>query len=505
MRYRIVVPAARRFGPLALGLIVASIAGAEPKPLEFHLRFDQTAHDRPFTGRVYVMLTNRETKTLPAGVNWFKPEPLFARDVKDWKPGESLVIGADALAFPHRLPELPKQTFSIHAVMDLDRGERLFSTAEGNLYSAPVRRELDAKTTGPVELLLNKIYRTSAFPESERVKLVDIESKLLSDFYKRPVRQRAGIVLPKSYSTEPNRRYPVLYVIPGFGGTHLGAVAAAARNLTEIAGVEFIYVLLDPSCRLGHHVFADSENNGPRGQALIAELIPHIEKQFRALGGQTARFLTGHSSGGWSSLWLQVAYPDFFAGVWSTAPDPVDFRDFQRINLYHDGENMFTDADGKSRPIARRQAKPVLYFRPFSDMEQVMGHGGQLASFEAVFSPRGPDGKPRLLWDRATGKIDPAVARTWEKYDIRLILERNWNTLAPLLTGKVHVYMGGEDTFYLDGATVLLKQSLAKLGSDAVVEIFPGKDHGTVLDKALRERIHREMADAFKRSARKEK
>jgi S-formylglutathione hydrolase FrmB len=260
-----------------------------------------------------------------------------------------------------------------------------------------------------------------------------------------------------------------------------------------------LYVVLDPSCRWGHHVFADSANNGPCGQALISELIPHIEKQYRAIGEPAARFLTGHSSGGWSSLWLQVAYPDFFGGVWSTSPDPVDFRDFQRINLYRDGENMFTDGDGKPRPIARRAGQAVLWYRPFSDMEVVMGHGGQLVSFEAAFSGRGADGKPRQLWDRTTGKLDPEVAKSWERYDIRLVLERNWKTLGPKLAGKLHVHMGSDDTFYLEGATALLKESLTKLGSDAVVEIVPGKDHGTILDTALRDRIHKEMAEMYRR------
>ena len=155
-----------------------------------------------------------------------------------------------------------------------------------------------------------------------------------------------------------------------------------------------IYVMLDPNCRTGHHVFADSANNGPYGQALIEELIPHIETKFRALARPSARFLTGHSSGGWSSLWLQVTYPDFFGGIWSTAPDPVDFRDFQMIDLYAAGTNMFTDDKGQRRPIARSNGKPSLYYKPFSDMEDVMGRGGQLYSFEAVFSQRGPDGQP---------------------------------------------------------------------------------------------------------------
>jgi hypothetical protein len=133
-------------------------------------------------------------------------------------------------------------------------------------------------------------------------------------------------------------------------------------------------------------------------------------------------------------------------------------------------------------------------------MEVVMGHGGQLGSFEAVFSPRGPDGKPRQLWDRATGRIDPEVAKAWEAYDIRLKLERNWATLGPKLAGKLHVFTGGDDTFYLEGAARLLGESLKKLGSDAVVEIVPGRDHGSLMDRGLRERIAREMADAFKRS-----
>jgi hypothetical protein len=132
-------------------------------------------------------------------------------------------------------------------------------------------------------------------------------------------------------------------------------------------------------------------------------------------------------------------------------------------------------------------------------MEVVMGRGGQLFSFEAVFSPKGQDGRPRPLWDRVSGKVDPEVAQTWQRYDIRRVVESNWKSLAPKLAGKIHVYMGGKDTFYLDGATVLLKQSLTHLGSDAVLEIFPGRDHGNLIDAALRRRMNEEMAQQFRR------
>src|SRR5262249_41422962 len=155
--------------------------------------------------------------------------------------------------------------------------------------------------------------------------------------------------------------YPVVYEVPGFGGTHTMAAQAAKRNATEVAGVEMLYVVLDPSCRLGHHVFADSENNGPCGRALVEELIPFIERESRGLGEPAPRFLTAHPSGGWSSLWLQITYPDFFGGTWSTAPDPVDFRDFQRIDLYRPGTNLFVDEAGKLRPIARKAGQPVLW------------------------------------------------------------------------------------------------------------------------------------------------
>jgi enterochelin esterase-like enzyme len=274
---------------------------------------------------------------------------------------------------------------------------------------------------------------------------------------------------------------------------------AAERDASNVAGEEMIYVMLDPSCPLGHHVFADSDNNGPYGQALIDELIPHIESKFRISAEPRARFVTGHSSGGWSSLCLQVAYPDYFGGVWSTAPDPVDFRDFQKVDIYAPGVNLFIDADGKERPLIRRGGKTVMTYRPFSDVEHVMGHGGQLGSFEAVFSPRGPDGKPMPLWDRKTGAIDPKVATSWERYDIRLRLERRWPELAPKLAGKLHVYMGDEDNYFLDGAVRLLQKSLAGLGSDAKVEMFPGRDHSSLMTTELRQRIAREMAEQFRR------
>jgi len=485
----------RRYLALLLVLLCAASLPAQDKSTktQFTVTFTKEVSDQPFTGRILIMLgRGGEPRT---GPNWFGPQPFFAKDVKDLKPGEPIVIGNEALGFPGPLLKLAAKEYVVQAVLDLDKANTArVGTAPGNGYSAPVTVTLDPTKGYNVALTIDKVGKESSFRENDRIKLVEIESKLLSQFHGKPIKLRAGVKLPKSFAEAKNKKYPVIYEIPGFGGNHR---SVGSDGLTGQLPVEMIYVVLDPDCRTGHHVFADSANNGPYGQALIEELIPEIEKRYRGIGKPYARFLTGHSSGGWSSLWLQVTYPDFFGGTWSTAPDPVDFRDFQRINLYEPGANMFTDAKGASRPLARSGDKPIVYYKPFSDMEVVLGRGGQLFSFEAVFSPKDGNGQPRQLWNRTTGAVDPETARYWEKYDIRLQLERNWTTLGPKLKGKIHVFMGDMDTFYLDGASKLLKADLARLKSDAVVEIVPGKDHFTLLSGPLMKRIATEMAETF--------
>ena len=263
-------------------------------------------------------------------------------------------------------------------------------------------------------------------------------------------------------------------------------------------GKDFLRVVLSPDCGTGHHVFANSAFNGPRGSALIEELIPYIEQKYSAIGTPKTRLLNGHSSGGWSSLWLQTNYPDFFGGTWSTSPDPVDFRDFQMVDLDAPGINLFQDVDGKPRPIARRGTIPMLFTERFSRMEDVIGDGGQLHSFEAVFSPLDSKGRPRPLYDRQTGAIDHDVAEAWRAYDITVIFRQRCRTIGTVLGNKLHIYTGEIDTFYLEGAVAKLKQEAEALKIDAAIEVLPGKDHGNILDTKLAERLDAEMHAALK-------
>jgi len=349
----------------------------------------------------------------------------------------------------------------------------------------------------PLELTIDKLVEDRPFPENRWFKLLSIRSRLLSDFHRRDIAVQGAILLPASYYDQPERRYPVIYEIPGFGGTHLIRVPTTPLQEQNAGGVEFLRVTLDPSCPLGHHAFADSANNGPVGQSLVSEFIPELDRQFRTVAAPTARFLTGHSSGGWSSLWIQVTYPDDFGGIWSSAPDPVDFRDFQRINLYRPGENMYRDETGNRRPLARMGGSVALWYDDFDHMEEVLGYGGQLHSFEAVFSPRGADGRPVRVWDRTSGAVDTRAAEAWKKYDIRLVLEARWKGLGPKLAGKLHVIQGELDTFYLDGATRLLKESLAAMGSDAVVEIVPGRNHFDLVTPERAQQARAAMVERF--------
>ena len=502
-------PSPTSCGRVALAALLLHVGLFFPAAAEdwrFAVKFAESVHKEPFTGRVYIFFNNGSEPRRDSG--WFSPGQFIARDVRNCKPGETVELASGdqtVLAYPKPLATLKLAKESAQAVIRFNPFEREVGSGPGNGYSQVIKVELPSASARPPVLIVDHIVPPKQFVETETRKEFFAHSKLLSDFYGRDVSLSAAVFLPKSYRTSSTTRYPTLFIIPGFGGTHY--VTRSQRFVEESGGVEFLRLVLEPSCPLGHHVFADSANNGPVGQALVTEFLPAFDQAFRTVADPRARFLTGHSSGGWSSLWVQVSHPDDFAGTWSTSPDPVDFRDFQQIDIYQPGTNMYVDSKGENRPLARFGLQPVLYYRNFCEMEDVLGPGGQLMSFEAVFGPSAPsaDGsavttgirQPRPLWDRKTGAIDPTIAKAWEQYDIHLVLERNWEHLAPKLAGKLHVFMGTEDTFYLEGATRLLKQSLEKLKSDAVVELIPGKNHMSLLDRKLSERIQKEMAASY--------
>ncbi|HUT92733.1 MAG TPA: alpha/beta hydrolase-fold protein [Thermoguttaceae bacterium] len=478
----------------------ASIASAEP--IQFRVWLDGAAAKEPIAGRLYVFVSQRMRGEPRFGPDWFQPEPFFGLDVATFQPGTSCQIDDRADGFPDKLSRLRPGRYRVQAVLHHDFYSPNPGRGEGNVFGDAVWLDLNPSAGGTIDLVLRHVVPPQPFPPSTWVKEVAVPSELLSEFHGREVIERAAVVLPPSYDHEPGRRYPAVYVVPGFSGSYRGGqwMPLTGPREAEPGEVELIRVMLDGQCHWGHHVYANSETNGPRGDALVRELIPYIDQNYRTVAAPTARFVTGHSSGGWSSLWLQVSYPEVFGGVWSSSPDPVDFRDFQGIDVYaNPPQSMYHDEQGNRRPIARRGSQPILWYDSFARMDDCLGRGGQLRSFEAVFSPRGPDGLPRKLWDRTTGRIDPEVARAWRKHDICALLAENWDTLGPQLEGKLHVVVGGLDTFYLEGAVHGLAQTLQQLRSDAQIEFLPGRDHGTVLTPDQWRKRRRQMGEVFLR------
>ncbi len=467
---------------------------AKRPAVRFRVSFSSSISEKPYTGRVYLFFNqSRHEPRLEA--NWFSHAPILVKDVVHLRPGEHVELSPDdpdTQGYPQSFRTWDYSNYNVQAMFRLNPWERSVTKGPGNGLSRPQPLETARQ---PCDLVADQLIPARKKRENRWFRVFEVPSDRLSQFHKRPVSVRAGILLPNSYDHDRKRRYPVIFNIPGFGGTHIHGYRDQPIVEQNRKNIEFLRVTLDPSCPLGHHVFADSANNGPWGKALTEEFLPAFEQSFRTLAEPSGRLLTGHSSGGWSSLWLQITYPELFGGVWSTAPDPVDFRDFQRINLYRPGENMYVDPQGNRRPLARHGKEILLWYDDFARKEEILGPGGQLHSFEAVFSQRTPAGTPQRLWNRETGEIDLAVAQSWVPFDIRRKLENNWHLLEPLLQGKLHIFTGEEDTFYLEGAVRLLKQSLAQRGSDAVVEIHPGRDHANLMTRQLRDRIRSEMVE----------
>ncbi len=487
-----------------LGLLTLAAAGpvcgsqAQGERL-INIHFPKTASCPAVTGRVYVFLSRNNQGEPRKGPNWFRPEPFFGRDVVQFAPGQTTTLNDSADGFPTKLSQLEAGTYFVQAVLDQKFQHQSHVDAPGNRFSQTARWVVPQQGLARLELTLSQVVPEKPFDETEHVREVRLASPLLTKFHGRRSNHVAAVILPRGYHQQPSRRYPVVYRIPAFSGSHRDYRRFYSPNGTvaQPGQVEFIHVLLSGQCRWGHHVFADSMTNGPQGTALIREFIPAIDQQFRTIAEPTGRFLTGHSSGGWASLWLQVTHPDFFGGVWSTSPDPVDFRDYQQVDLYaRPPLSLYRLPDGTRRPLARRGEQVLLWYEDFGRMDDVIARGGQLRSFEAAFSPLDGRGEPRRLWDRVTGRIDPEVAECWKKYDISLKLKRNWDQLKPKLAGKLHLLMGDQDTYYLEGSTRLLKQRLSQLGSDAQITLIPRGDHG-ILTAELLARLHREMSQQF--------
>ncbi|NZA28611.1 hypothetical protein H0E84_19740 [Luteimonas sp. SJ-92] len=511
---------------LALALtVLAPVAAATG----FRVALDPAVADGPVTGRLIVAVarTDQPEPRLAIGLNG----PLvLGIDVEGLAPGGEIAIGADAAIYPlDSLDALPPGEYHVQAVLvrytRLDRadGHRLwlplthrrvpFHAKPGNVYSA-VQRAALGPGAAPVSLrLASTVPELPELEDTPWIRRVRIRSEILSDFWGVPIDIGASVLLPWGFDDDPDARYPVVYVF-GHGDAPFGfdpdpdnhheAAVARARDANVETGYAFarawqgedfprvVAITFEhPSPYFVESYAVDSANNGPYGEALTTEIMPELERRFRGIGQPHARIVEGASTGGWEALALQLHYPDFFGGAWVFNPDPIDFRNYLLSDIYAD-ENMFSvpvnDWLRSERPFRRtRDGQPLLDLRHLAAFEAVLGSRGrsgyQLDIWQATHGPAGEDGYPRLLFDKRSGAIDREVA-AWMRdngYDLSAYAHDNWDRLAPRLRGKLHLFAGEMDDFYLNLAVYRFERMLREVAGDGYPARFeygrPMKGH----------------------------
>ena len=499
------------------GIALAQTTGNPTAPVK--VSFDSRIQSEPVTGRILLLFSQTEKNDRAQNpINapfWTNPQPIFSKSVTDLKPGETVLFDGSTKGFPKTLGDLQGE-FKIVAVLDIDQNTAGFRLSDKNLHSDPQtitlpRRIKDGDDDGDGDsafvIHLAKRFQPPTVASTENVKLVEFKSPMLSAFHNRPFYLRAGVVLPPSYQKESDRLYPAVYHIPGFGGSHRSAWRR--RGNPDRLDKNVIHIHLDADGPFGHHLYINSENNGPVGDALVNELISYLEKHFRLIPEPEARLLTGHSSGGFSTANLQINYPKFFGGCWATSPDPVNFHAFQSVDIYKN-HSVYADDTAVERPSVTIGGRVVCTIRQEMGMEDALhprnASGEQWDSWIACFSPRDSDGYPADLWNPKTGAIDPKIAAFWRKRDPTEIVRNNWITKGPLLLKRLRIIVGDEDNFDLDEAVILLRDELKKLpgwptepesiserAANGYIQILPGRTHFDLFRDGVGERLRDEM------------
>ncbi|MEW6130127.1 MAG: alpha/beta hydrolase-fold protein [Acidobacteriota bacterium] len=467
---------------------------SQSSSLKFEVTVAAGLLDKPQNGRLFMVLGKfaQPEPRLLIGRTGMESAPVFARDVENFATGKPGVIDNSCVAFPiESLAKLPAGDYFIQALFDINNDLKSVN-APHNLYSMVQRATIDPTKGGTIKIeLTQKIPEEQLPADSDSVKFVKIKSALLSKFHGRPIYLRAGIILPKDFAKEPSRQYPLRVHIGGYGSRFTGVQRMMSPGSeffsawNDDSTPKMIVLHLDGDGPFGDCYQVNSANNGPYGDAVTQELIPFVEQKFRGIGEPYARVLDGGSTGGWVSFALQVFYPDFFNGTWSYCPDGVDFRGFQLVNIYRD-KNAYVNQYGFERPSAREiNGETRFTIRHECQMENVLGAGDswamsgeQWGAWNATYGPRGADGRPRPLWHPKTGEIDASVVEHWKKYDLRLVLQTNWTTLAPKLKGKINIWVGEADNYFLNNAVHMLDEHFTQAKPSIEARIFYGAGKG---------------------------
>jgi hypothetical protein len=506
-------------GVLLAGAVI--VAGHEGEsPIEIGVSFGPGLSREPLDGRLLLLLSvdDSEDPRFQISDTSVNTQQAFGIDVEGMKPGEERVFDSCVLGYPlESLAILRAGTYNVQALLHryetfrradghvvklpMDRGEgQQWNRAPGNLYSTPRKLTINAQEGKTIHIVLDKVIPPIPEPPATRyVRHERIRSELLSRFWGRDMYLGAHVLLPEGFDEHPAARYPLVIEHGHYPGTfegwretppdpdvkceHSDRFHVDCYNRIE---EEEAYQLYKDWTATGFpHVIiiqiqhanpyyddsyaVNSENLGPYGDAIMQELLPHIEKKYRAIGAGWARFMYGGSTGGWEALAAQIFYPDDFNGCYAACPDPIDFRAYTVVDIYRDDSAY--EWTGPFKVVPKPGYRDYLghlsaTLRQMNQLETVLGthsrSGGQWDIWEAVYSPVGPDGYPKRIWDKKTGVINREVAEYWrEHYDLSYILRRDWSEgLGSKLRGKIHIYVGEADNYYLNDAVYLIDDFL---------------------------------------------
>jgi hypothetical protein len=489
--------------------------------ISFRISFTKEMSEVAQDGRLLLMLANNDRSEPRNQIgDGLKTQLVFGVDVEGMKPGDKIVVDDKAFGFPIRsLNDVPEGDYFVQALINRyetfklktgktvklppDQGEgQQWNSKPGNFYSKPARISFNPARSGSVEIVMDqKISPVVAAKDTKYIRHIRIQSKMLTEFWGKPMFLGANVLVPEGFDEHPEARYPLMIYHGHFPGDFGGFSETPpdpgmdTTDYSERFGIygynkfqaqeafnfynqwkarefpRFLIVEVQHANPYYDDSYAvNSANLGPYGDAIMYELLPEIEKKFRGIGQGWARFTYGGSTGGWEALAVQMFYPDEFNGCFAACPDPIDFRAYCLVDIYKDKNAYWYESDFKKlpRPSHRNYLGHIQSTMQESNhYELALGtksrSGQQWDIWEAVYSPQGDDGYPKRIFDKETGEIDHEVASYWkEHYDLRHILQRDWSKLGPKLKGKIHIYCGDMDNYYLNNAVYLMEDFLKK-------------------------------------------
>lgn len=503
--------------PLAIALLCFACQPTESR-IAFDVSFDSSVSEEAKDGRLLLLISSDNTTEPRFQINdGPNTQLVFGQNVEAMNAGQSVQFNDAHFGYPiQNIDDLKPgdywvqtllhtyQTFNLstgHTVkLPMDNGEgQQWNRSPGNLYSTPIKITVEDGKSANISIVMDQIIPPIEEPEdTEWIKHVKMKSDLLSEFWGRDMHLGAHVLLPKGFEDHPEANYPLM-IFHGHYPSDFGGFRTTPPDPTmepdyssrfNVSGYNIIqqqeaynqylqwisedfprFIIIEiqhPTPYYDDSYAVNSANQGPYGDAITYELIPYIEKQFRGIGEGWARFLYGGSTGGWEALAVQVMYPEEYNGCFAACPDPIDFSAYCLVDLYEYDNAYYYDSEHKQVPIpAHRDYLGAVnsYMQDSNHKELALGDksrsGQQFDIWEATYSPQGDDGYPVRIWDKKTGNINQDVAEYWrENYDLRYILERDWDELGPKLQGKINIYCGDMDNYYLNNAVYMMEEFL---------------------------------------------